>query len=90
MIEALKATLAPFAKREKPQLSTWLAASFIKAARVLGVERVLRVARRTARSKLRTTVELADTRVSIGLSGRSGGSPALPPVAADRALYTME
>jgi hypothetical protein len=42
MIEALKATLAPSAKREKPQLSAWPAASFIKTARVLGVERVLR------------------------------------------------
>jgi hypothetical protein len=42
MIKALKATLAPFAKREKPQLSTWPAASFIKTARVLGVECVLR------------------------------------------------
>jgi hypothetical protein len=36
MIEALKATLAPFAKCEKPQLSTSPAASFIKNGPCIG------------------------------------------------------
>jgi hypothetical protein len=35
VIKALAATLAPFAEAEKPQLSPWLAASFIKNSRCI-------------------------------------------------------
>jgi hypothetical protein len=74
MIEALGATVAPFVLREKPQLSPWLAACFIKNGPCISDLCAANEVRRIDRRKLQTIVGGAVVPVCIGFLRRSAAT----------------